>query len=123
MLKHADGRIAHLETEYNNLYIDKQGPLLSLTTRVKNEIYFHSIVDLADPDAMPVPYTRTMPAALLYPQTIQHILMVGLGAGSIRRISGVPCRTSGSTSSSWTWSDHGGKKIFRSTRDRQSALH
>ena len=23
MLKHADGRIAHLETEYNNLYIDK----------------------------------------------------------------------------------------------------
>jgi spermidine synthase len=83
MLKRADGRIAHLETEYNNVYINKHGSLLSLTTRVKNETYFHSIVDLADPDAMPVPYTRTISAALLYPQTIRHILMVGLGAGSI----------------------------------------
>ena len=51
----AQGRIAHLETEYNNVYINKHGSLLSLTTRVKNETYFHSIVDLADPDAMPSP--------------------------------------------------------------------
>ncbi len=83
MLKHADGRIAHLETEYNNLYIDKGGPLLSLATRVRSQTNFHSIVDLADPDAMPVPYARTMPVALLYPQAVRHILMVGLGAGSI----------------------------------------
>jgi spermidine synthase len=83
MLKHADGRIAHIESEYNNVYISKRGSLLALTTRVKNELYFHSIVDLKDPDDMPVPYTRTMTAALLYPQTIRRILMVGLGAGSI----------------------------------------
>jgi spermidine synthase len=83
MLKHADGRIAHIETEYNDVYVNKRGPLLSLTTRVANELKFHSIVDLEDPDALPVPYTRIMAAALLYPQTVQRILMVGLGAGSI----------------------------------------
>jgi spermidine synthase len=83
MRKHADGRVAHLETEYNNIYINKAGPLLSMTTRVRNEINYHSIVDLADPDDLQVPYTRLMAAALLYPQNIQRILMVGLGGGSI----------------------------------------
>ena len=83
MLKHNDGRIAHIETEYNNVYINKYGPLLSMTTRVRNEINYHSIVDLADPDDLQVPYTRLMAAALLYPQNIQRVLMVGLGGGSI----------------------------------------
>jgi spermidine synthase len=83
MLKHSDGRVAHLETEYNNIYINKAGPLLSMSTRVRNEINYHSIVDLADPEDLQVPYTRLMAAALLYPQNIQRILMVGLGGGSI----------------------------------------
>jgi spermidine synthase len=83
MLQHADGRVAHLETEFNNVYIGKRGSFLSLTTRVRNELYFHSIVDLDDPDDMPVPYTRMMSAALMYPQAVRRILMVGLGAGSI----------------------------------------
>jgi spermidine synthase len=83
MLKHDDGRIAHLETEYNDVYVNKQGPLLSLTTRVGAELNFHSIVNLADPDALPVPYTRLISAALLYPETTRRILMIGLGAGSI----------------------------------------
>src|SRR6516225_3953873 len=83
MLKHEDGRIAHLETEYNNVYINKYGPFLSMTTRVRNEINYHSIVDLKDADDLQVPYTRLMTAALLYPQNIGRILMVGLGGGSI----------------------------------------
>ncbi|HML14852.1 MAG TPA: fused MFS/spermidine synthase [Xanthobacteraceae bacterium] len=83
MLKHADGRIAHIESEYNDVFVDKRGPLLALTTRVRNESFFHSIVDLRYPDDLPVPYTRLMLAALSYPRTVRHILMVGLGAGSI----------------------------------------
>jgi spermidine synthase len=83
MLKRDDGLVAHIETEYNNLYVSKLGSLLALTTRVRSEIYPHSIVDLKDPDNMPVSYTRMMPAVLLYAQTIRRILMVGLGAGSI----------------------------------------
>jgi len=45
MLNHEDGRIAHLETEYNNVYINKYGPFLSMTTRVRNEINYHSVID------------------------------------------------------------------------------
>jgi spermidine synthase len=83
MLQHKDGRVAHIESEYHDVFVEKRGPLLALTTRARNETYFHSIVDLHDPDALPVPYTRLMMAALLYPQDLRHVLMIGLGAGSV----------------------------------------
>jgi spermidine synthase len=84
MLKHADGRVAHVETEYNDLFIDKRGPLLSLSSMFKGRSdYIESIVDLKDPDDLPVPYNRIMPAALAYPDATKRILMIGLGAGSI----------------------------------------
>jgi spermidine synthase len=84
MLKHGDGRIAHLETEYNNLFIDKHGSLLGLSSMYTGRPnYIESIVDLKDPDAMPVPYNQTMTAALAYAAAPKRILMIGLGAGSI----------------------------------------
>jgi spermidine synthase len=83
MLQHKDGRVAHIESEYHDVFVEKRGPLLALTTRARNETYFHSIVDLRDPDALPVPYTRLMMAGLLYPQNLRHVLMIGLGAGSV----------------------------------------
>jgi spermidine synthase len=83
MLQHKDGRVAHIESEYHDVFVEKRGPLLALTTRARGETYFHSIVDLRDPDALPVPYARIMNAALLYPQNIRHVLMIGLGAGSM----------------------------------------
>jgi spermidine synthase len=84
MLKHSDGRVAHLETEYNNLFIDKHGSLLGLSSMYTGRPnYIESIVDLKDPDAMPVPYNQTMTAALAYPKAPKRILMIGLGAGSI----------------------------------------
>jgi predicted membrane-bound spermidine synthase len=84
MLKQSDGRIAHLETEYNDLFINKYGPSLGLSSRYKGRPdYVESLVDLRDPDALPVPYTVIMPVALVYPQDIKRILMIGLGAGSL----------------------------------------
>jgi len=83
MLAHKDGRVAHIESEYNDVFVEKRGPLLALTTRVGDEKFFHSIVNLKDPDDMPAPYTRLITAGLLYPPNIRHVLMVGLGAGSI----------------------------------------
>jgi spermidine synthase len=84
MLKHGDGRVAHLETEYNNLFIDKHGSLLGMSSMYAGRPnYIESIVDLKDPDAMPVPYDQTMTAALAYPAALKRILMIGLGAGSI----------------------------------------
>jgi spermidine synthase len=83
MLRRNDGRIAHLETEYNDIFITKRGPLLALSTRFKDDTYIESIVNLRDPDDLPVPYTRIMSVALAYPEKVKRVLMIGLGAGSI----------------------------------------
>jgi spermidine synthase len=83
MLKHSDGQVARLETEYNDLFIDKRGSLLGLSSTYKRYDYIESIIDLKDPDAMTLLYTRIMPVALAYPQETKRILMMGLGAGSI----------------------------------------
>jgi predicted membrane-bound spermidine synthase len=83
MLKHEGGFVAHVETEYNNVYINKNGPMLAMTTMVAKRWLFESIVDLKDPDDLQVPYSKLMPAGLLYPEKLRRILMIGLGAGSI----------------------------------------
>jgi spermidine synthase len=82
MLKHRDGRIARIETEYNTLFITKRSAFLTLSTRFKAD-YVESIVNLKDPDDLPAEYARIMSVGLVYPEATKRILMIGLGAGSI----------------------------------------
>ena len=63
MLGRADGRVAHLETEYNDIFIKKRGNALTLSFQVKGYDYTESITNLADPDDLPVKYTQMMTAA------------------------------------------------------------
>ena len=83
MLRHRDGAIAHVETQYNDLFVAKRGPMLWLSTRFKANYNIHSMVNLTDPDDLPVPYTQLLTAGLIYPQAPKRILMIGLGAGSV----------------------------------------
>jgi spermidine synthase len=83
MLKRRDGLVAHVETQYNDLFIVKRGSMMSLSTRFKSNYNIHSMINLADPDDMPAPYTQLLTAGLLYPATTKRILMIGLGAGSV----------------------------------------
>jgi spermidine synthase len=83
MLRHRDGSIAHVESQYNDLFIAKRGAMMTLATRYKTRFNIHSMVNLADPDDLPVPYTQLMTAGLLYPAATRRILMIGLGAGSV----------------------------------------
>ena len=83
MLKLPDGQIAHVETAYNDLFVEKRGPLMSLSTRFKANFNVHSMINLSDPDDLPAPYTQLMMAGLLYAETIKRVLIIGLGAGSI----------------------------------------
>jgi len=83
MLKRCDGPVAHVETQYNDLFIVKRGPMMSLSTRFKSNYNIHSMINLADPDDMPAPYTQLLTAGLLYPEMTKRILMIGLGAGSV----------------------------------------
>ena len=84
ILKRKDGRLAHVESEYNDIYITKRRSQLIMTFQLKGWDYTESIANLEDPDDLPLPYSQVMTAAsLLYPAEPKRILMIGLGGGSI----------------------------------------
>lgn len=83
MLKRADGQIAHLETEYNDIFISKRRNELTLAFQLKGYDYTESVANLTDPDDLPVRYTQVMTVGVVYPPAIKKVLMIGLGGGSI----------------------------------------
>jgi spermidine synthase len=83
MAKRGDGRIAHVETEYNDVFITKRQNRLVMSFQVKGWDYTESMVNLSDPDDLPLRYAQVMTIATIYPDTPKRILMLGLGGGSI----------------------------------------
>ena len=84
ILKRKDGRLAHVESEYNDIYISKRRNQLIMTFQLKGWDYTESVTNLEDPDDLPLHYSQVMTAAsLLYPSEVKRILMIGLGGGSI----------------------------------------
>src|SRR3954469_23222527 len=83
MLARADGRVVHLETEYNDIFISKRRNELTMSFQLKGYDYTESVTNLADIDDLPVAYTKAMTTALAYPNELKKILMIGLGGGSI----------------------------------------
>jgi predicted membrane-bound spermidine synthase len=83
MLKRPDGRVAHIETEYNDIFVTKRRNELTMSFQVKGYDYTESIANLRDPDDLPVRYTQVMTVAVLYPPEPKRVLMIGLGGGSI----------------------------------------
>jgi spermidine synthase len=82
--KRPDGRLAHVESEYNDIYINKRRGQLIMTFQLKGWDYTESVTNLNDPDDLPLAYSQVMASAsLLYPTEIKRILMIGLGGGSI----------------------------------------
>ena len=67
MLKRADGRVAHIETEYNDIFITKRRHELTMSFQLKGYDYTESIANLHDPDDLPVRYTQVMTVGVLYP--------------------------------------------------------
>jgi spermidine synthase len=88
MLKQKDGRIAHVETEYNDIFINKRRNELTFAFQYKGDDYTESVANLTDPDDLPVKYTQTMMAALAYPKELKRILMLGMGGGSMSSYMG-----------------------------------
>src|SRR5262249_8942867 len=83
MLARRDGRIAHIETEHNDIYINKRREELTMSFQLKGWDYDESIVNLKDADDLPVLYTRNMTIGAIYPEDVKSALMLGLGGGSI----------------------------------------
>ena len=83
MLKHKDGQVAHIETEYNDIFIGKRRNELTLSFQYKGHDYTESTANLTDPDDLPSKYTQMMTLGVVYPPEVKHVLMIGLGGGSI----------------------------------------
>jgi len=83
ILGRADGRLAHIETEYNDVFITKRGHQLVMSFQIKGWDYTESVSNLLDPDDLPLRYAQVMTIATIYPEAPRRILMLGLGGGSI----------------------------------------
>ena len=83
LLARADGRVAHIETEYNDVFITKRGHQLVMSFQIKGWDYTESVSNLLDPDDLPLRYAQVMTIATIYPEAPRRILMLGLGGGSI----------------------------------------
>jgi spermidine synthase len=83
MLARKDGRIAHIETVYNDIFVTKAASVLTLSFQWKGWHFDESKVNLTDPDDLPMLYHRVMSVAAIFPQDIKRVLVLGLGAGSI----------------------------------------
>ena len=67
MLKRADGRIAHIETEYNDMFITKRRNQLTMSFQIKGWDYTESVINLLDADDLPLRYAQVMTIAIIYP--------------------------------------------------------
>ena len=83
MLKRPNGRLAHIETEYNDIFITRRQNQLVMSFQVKGWDYTESVTNLLDPDDLPLRYAQVMTIATIYTETPRRILMLGLGGGSI----------------------------------------
>jgi spermidine synthase len=83
VLAKKDGQLAHIETEYNDVFVGKHGGELTMSFQLKGWDYTESATNLKDPDDLPVRYTQVMSVGLAYPQELKTVLMLGLGGGTI----------------------------------------
>jgi spermidine synthase len=83
MMARPNGRLAHIETEYNDVFITKRQNQLVMSFQVKGWDYTESVANLLDPDDLPLRYAQVMTIATIYPETPRKVLMLGLGGGSI----------------------------------------
>ena len=77
-----DGQIEKVDSEYNTIFVEKQGSLISLNFGYRQNRYTESVIDLQHRDELVVTYTRYMTASLAYESAApKRIALVGLGGG------------------------------------------
>lgn len=69
------------ESVYNNIYVHRQGDIVTMQFGKNERFWTESVYDASDPQSLPVTYTRYLTAALAYPPQVDSILEIGLGGG------------------------------------------
>ena len=122
LLKRKSGLIAHVETAYNDIFVSKDRNLLKLSFEWKGWHFQESQVNLADPDDLPMLYSRTMTIAAIYPQDVKRVLMLGLGGGGILTyLSRFLPDAMFELGRARPWRDRRCQEIFRTSRNEQVA--
>jgi spermidine synthase len=77
----ADGLIERRESQYNTIYITREGPYIAMQFGVNQQLFTENLYDPARPRFLPMEYTRMMTVALAYAATPAKVLEIGLGGG------------------------------------------
>ena len=83
MLARKNGLIAHIETTYNDIFIAKKQAELTMSFQVRGWEWDQAAINLNDPDDVVFPIMRQMSTAVVYPEEVKKILMIGLGGGMV----------------------------------------
>jgi spermidine synthase len=76
------GRVERRESQYTTIYVDRDGPYVTMRFGVNDSLFTESRYNPADPAEMPLVYTRYMTVALTYlGAEPRSILEIGLGGG------------------------------------------
>ena len=79
-----DARVIHSETSlYQNIIVMEDGSVRCMQFTIRKDQRNQSCIDLRATKHLVFPYTRMMLGALLLDQSPAHILMVGLGGGTL----------------------------------------
>lgn len=78
---HADGLIERRESQYNTIYITREGPYVAMQFGVNSQLFTENLYDPTRPRFLPMEYTRQMTAALAYVPAPAKVLEIGLGGG------------------------------------------
>ncbi|MCY4439302.1 MAG: fused MFS/spermidine synthase [Deltaproteobacteria bacterium] len=73
--------IAKRESVYNNIYIFKEGPIVTMTFGHNRALYTETVYDTRDELALPSRYTRYMTTVLAYAGEVDRVLEIGFGGG------------------------------------------
>jgi len=76
-----DGVVEKVESEYNNVFVIKQGQMLYMNFGYRGSQYVESVYDLLDRGALAARYTRYMTVAAAYAGRFERGAFVGLGGG------------------------------------------
>jgi spermidine synthase len=76
-----DGVIEKVESEYNNVFVIKQGQMLYMNFGYRNSQYVESVIDMLDRGSLAARYTRYMTIAAVYNERFERAAFVGLGGG------------------------------------------
>jgi spermidine synthase len=73
--------IEKVESEYNNVFVVKQGQMLYMNFGYRNSQYVESVIDMLDRGSLAARYTRYMTIAAVYNERFERAAFVGLGGG------------------------------------------